>query len=81
MFPIYMKFDRDADGVWHVMFMRNSQGIGTARRFFDFAKIIATAERGRGIKSLADRQGLEGAESRGRGGIDLQLTRAEIERL
>jgi hypothetical protein len=71
---VYMTF-MDRAG-WHCQFLESDlrTSLPCTLTFSSPGKILELAERGGGLKDLADRQALDAGIATGRGGIYLELT-------
>lgn len=78
---VYMRYERKVD-VWHVSF--TLQTGSRPLRTFTFTtadKVEQLADRAGALRTLADRQALESGIRAGRGGIQLLLDNAQLDRL
>ena len=69
---VYMRFEWLAG--WRVTFLDGDKVLQRTLLFQSEEKLTEMAERGGGMKNLADRQGLEHAIRLGRGGLYLDLS-------
>lgn len=73
---VYMRFEW-LNG-WRVSFLDGTTLMPRKLNFQDVGKLFELAERGGGLKTLADRQALDHALQLGRGGIHLELSHSQF---
>lgn len=82
MHRVYMRFLREPDLTWRVSFVCMAQELPMREfRFTEFAKVEQLAERAGALRDLACKQGLETGQDKGKGGILLNLSDEQFQRV